>query len=167
MKKIQILNTGGTFNKIYNPLDGNLIINKNNNNIKNILSKIYLSNKKPNIKGIIFKDSLDITQKNRKEIVNFIKKSKFKNIIIIHGTDTIDKTAKLLAKNIKNKRVILVGAMKPFSYNPIEATGNLSMAIGFLKAKPKKDIYICMNGIVQKYDKIQKNYKKGLFECLL
>jgi len=166
MKKIQILNTGGTFNKQYNLLNGNLEIYKNNNIIKNILSKIYLSNKLPDIKGIIFKDSLDITNKDREDIVKFIQKSEFKNIIIVHGTDTMDKTAKLLAKNIKNKTVVLVGAMKPFSYDNIEATGNLCMAIGFLKAKPKSNIYISMSGIVKKYDKIQKNYKKGLFECL-
>lgn len=163
--KIQIINTGGTFNKMYNLLEGKLLIPKNNDVIKTILNNLYRTNTKPKIDGLVYKDSLDINKNDRKILVNSIKKSRYKRILIIHGTDTMNKTAKYLAKRIKDKKIVLVGAMQPFSYEPVEATATLMMAIGFLTAKSKNNIYICMNGLIKSHNKVMKNYKKGLFEC--
>ncbi|MCK5294553.1 MAG: asparaginase [Arcobacteraceae bacterium] len=163
--KILIINTGGTFNKQYNLLNGKLEINKNNLIIENILNNIYYTNIKPKIQGMIYKDSLDILEQDRKELVKVIKKSKYKNIVIVHGTDTMDKTAIYLNKKIKNKKIVLVGAMQPFELEPIESTASLMMAIGFLNTDVKNNIYISMSGIIAKHNKIKKNYKKGLFEC--
>ena len=165
MNEVLIINTGGTFNKQYNLLNGKLEIYQDNTYIQNILNKIYYSNMKPEIEGIIYKDSLDINKKDRKKLVDIINKSKIKYIIVIHGTDTMNKTAKYLNKKIKNKKIVLLGSMQPFSIEPIEATGNLMMAIGFLSSNVKNNIYISMNGIISKYNKIKKNYKKGVFEC--
>ena len=164
-KKLHIINTGGTFNKVYIPLKGTLDILPQNHAIDEIFMNVYKSNISPNINGIIYKDSLDITKKDRKILLANIIKSKAKRIIIIHGTDTMNKTALYLSKRIKNKKVVLVGAMQPFSYEPIEATASLMMAIGFLNSKVKNNIYICMNGLIKKHNKIQKNYQKGVFEC--
>lgn len=163
--KILIINTGGTFNKQYNLLNGKLEINKNNLIIENILNNIYYTNIKPKIQEMIYKDSLDILEQDRKELVKVIKKSKYKNIVIVHGTDTMDKTAIYLNKKIKNKKIVLVGAMQPFELEPIESTASLMMAIGFLNTDVKNNIYISMSGIIAKHNKIKKNYKKGLFEC--
>ncbi len=163
--KILIINTGGTFNKQYNLLNGKLEINKNNLIIENILNNIYYTNIKPKIQGMIYKDSLDILEQDRKELVKVSKKSTYKNIVIVHGTDTMDKTAIYLNKKIKNKKIVLVGAMQPFELEPIESTASLMMAIGFLNTDVKNNIYISMSGIIAKHNKIKKNYKKGLFEC--
>ncbi|HIP11375.1 MAG TPA: asparaginase [Arcobacter sp.] len=164
-KKLQIINTGGTFNKIYIPLKGRLDVSNTNNAIKNIFKNVYKTNFTPSVDAIIHKDSLDITKDDRKILAKSIINSKAKRIIIIHGTDTMNKTAKYLSTRIKNKKVVLIGAMQPFSYEPIEATASLMMAIGFLNSKVKNNIYICMNGLINKHNKIQKNYKKGVFEC--
>jgi L-asparaginase len=163
--KIQIFNSGGTFNKIYELFSGKLIVPKNNNAIDTILNNCYKTNKKPKIKGLIYKDSLDITNKHRKLLVKKIQKNKSDKIIIVHGTDTMNKTAKYLKKFIKNKQIVFVGAMQPFSYEPIEATASFMMAIGFLSANPKNNIYICMNGLIKPCNKIKKNYQKSVFEC--
>jgi len=159
-----IINTGGTFNKIYNKKSGLLEIKKNNKIIKTIINNLYKSNKKPNIKGIIYKDSLDITNDDRIKLVNIISKSKENNIIIVHGTDTMNETALFLSKKIKNKTIVLLGSMIPYSINKIEASANLSMALGFIKNTNKDSVYICMNGLIKKHNKIKKNYKRVVFE---
>jgi L-asparaginase len=165
--KLHIINTGGTFNKQYNPLSGSLEIETSNKSIEKIFKNVYKTKKKPSIKAIINKDSLDITTKDREVLKNEILKSKVKNLIIIHGTDTMNKTAEFISKFIKNKNIVFVGTMKPFSIEPIEATASLMSAIGFLENNTKNNIYISMNGIIRVHNKIKKNYKKGVFECKL
>ena len=160
--KILILNTGGTFNKIYDEILGTLKVPKDNIAIKHILQKAKFSNVK--IKGLIYKDSLDINTDDRQKVLEYILRSKYQNIIIVHGTDTMNLTAKLLVKNIKDKKIVITGAMKPFSIEPIEATSNLSSAIRFLETCKKNNIYICMSGLIKKYNKIKKNKQLGIFE---
>ena len=166
IKKLHIINTGGTFSKVYAPIKGILEVPTSNDAVKSILHNVYKSNTFFDLTGIIYKDSLDINNKDRKILADEIKNSTSKRIIIIHGTDTMNKTASYLAKRIKNKKIVIVGAMQPFSYEPVESTASLMMAIGFLNAKVKNNIYICMNGLISKHNKIQKNYEKGVFECL-
>ena len=101
-KNILLINTGGTFNKQYNELNGSLIIKKNNDVIKDILNKSKIDNIE--VKGIIYKDSLDITNEDRRLLVKFINQCKYKKILIIHGTDTMDQTALFLDQNIQNKQ---------------------------------------------------------------
>lgn len=162
MNTILLISTGGTFNKIYNPLTGNLDIDKNSNSVKTILKNTKIQNY--HLKTIINKDSLDITKKDRKKLLKIIKKSKYNKIIVIHGTDTMDKTAYFLDKYIKDKTIILTGSMIPFSINPIEATANLSFACGFMQQNNKKDIYISMHGYIKNFKKLIKNKQKGIFE---
>ncbi|MEA2050090.1 MAG: asparaginase domain-containing protein [Campylobacterota bacterium] len=162
-KKILILNTGGTFNKCYNQYNGKLLVSNSNYYIKKIIKQSTKINKTTKIDGLIYKDSLDITKKDRKELIRYIKKSRFKKIIIVHGTDTIGITAKYLDKKIKNKQIVLVGSMRPFSIEPIEATANLMMAYGFLQNNKKNCIFIGIHGLVKKYNKIEKNRKLGVF----
>jgi len=165
LNNITILNTGGTFNKIYDPIIGKLIVPKHNKSIKIILNNFIKSNKKPKIKGLIFKDSLEFTTKDRDKIIKRISKSKSNKIIIIHGTDTIDLTAKHIQKRINNKIIILTGAMQPFSIEPIEATANLCSAYGYIQSCNKNGIYISMNGQIQPYNKIKKDRIAGVFKC--
>ena len=166
LNNILIINTGGTFNKNYKQNPGILEVSDSNIYIERILSDIYKTNNKPKIHGIIYKDSLDITKDDRKELVKLIKKSKFEKIIIIHGTDTMNKTALFLSKKINNKQIILTGSMQPHIISSIETTGNLMTAIGYMQNNMQNNIYISMNGNVKKHNKIKKNYEKSVFEIL-
>jgi L-asparaginase len=160
--KILILNIGGTFNKVYNSINGNLEVIPNNNIIKNIFKKFMLYNKKPKIKGLIYKDSLFMDKTDRKQIVSFLQKTKYKKIILIHGTDTMHLSAKEISRHIDNKTIILTGAMKPYSIEPTEATANLMSAYGFIQ-NCKKGIYISMNGLILPYNQIIKDKTRGYF----
>lgn len=165
MEKILIINTGGTFNKVYNPLNGELEIPLNNNAVNAILENSLRLNKKPKVKGIIYKDSLDIDKNDRKILLNTINESKESKIIVVHGTDTMDKSATLISKHIQGKQIIFTGSMVPYSINPIEATANIMQAYGFLQGNKKEGVFISMNGFVKLHNKLKKNKKIGVFQC--
>jgi L-asparaginase len=165
-KNIKIMNVGGTFNKIYKPTTGELIVPSDDSAILNILKATFKTNPLPKVEGCIYKDSLEMDKNDRKTLLETLLASKEDKIIIVHGTDTMKKSAKVLAKFIKNKTIIFVGAMTPYSYEKTESSFSLGMALGFLKNNHKKGIFICMNGLIKKHNKIKKDYKKGVFVCL-
>ena len=159
--KITVINTGGTFNKRYNPLTGELEVPKDSLALDEIISYCY--NIDFDVLNIISKDSLEMSDADREFIVKTIKNCKNENIIIVHGTDTIDLTASFIDENIKDKTIVLTGAMLPISINKIEATLNFASAIGFLNANIKNGIYISMHGSVKNYKKLIKNREIGQF----
>ena len=153
--KVTIINTGGTFNKRYNPIKGILEVPNDNNALDKIISNCH--NIETTIINIISKDSLDINNKDRKILSNTIKNCKDQNIIIIHGTDTIDLTSSFLSKELLSKKVIFTGAMIPMSIDEVEATMNFSLALGFLSGLKEEGIYIAMHGVVVEYSKLIKD----------
>ena len=159
--KITVINTGGTFNKRYNPLSGELEVPKDSLALDEIISYCY--NIDFDVLNVISKDSLDMSDADREFIVKTIKNCKNENIIIVHGTDTIDLTASFIDENIKDKTIVLTGAMLPISINKIEATLNFASAIGFLNANIENGIYISMHGSVKNYKKLIKNREIGQF----
>ena len=159
--KITVINTGGTFNKRYNPLFGELEVPKDSLALDEIISYCY--NIDFDVLNIISKDSLDMNDYDRELIVKTIKDCKNQNIIIVHGTDTMDLTAKYLDEKIKDKTIVLTGAMLPISINKVEATLNFSQAIGFLNSNCENGIYISMHGSVKNYKKLVKNRELGKF----
>ena len=158
-----ILNTGGTFNKKYNPKNGELEVPYDNSAIENILESVAISH---DIAGVVYKDSLDMNLEDRKMLVNIILYSDEKHFLIVHGTDTIDQTAEFLSTIIEDKTIVLTGAMKPFEIDSIEASLNLGISLGFLRASEKQGVYISMNGYVEPWDRLKKNKEKGIFELV-
>lgn len=158
---ITVINTGGTFNKLYNPIKGKLEVSKNHNSLKKIISSLHNVNLE--IFNILAKDSLDMTDDDRVEIVETIKKSKNDKIIIIHGTDTVDLTSAFIKKEINDKKIVFTGAMVPMSIEEVEATMNFSMALGFLSADIKNGIYLAMHGVVVEAIKLKKDRSAGKF----
>lgn len=162
METILILNTGGTFNKVYNPIKGKLEVSQNGEAIKEVLK--YQNNLKYELKNIIHKDSLDINDEDRQNILKHIEDSRHDKIIIVHGTDTMDKTAEFLSMNIKDKMIVLTGAMVPFSIRQTGAATNFALAVGFSLNSFQKGVFISMQGMVEPFDKVYKNRKIGLFQ---
>jgi len=160
MDKILLISTGGTFNKVYNPKNGKLIIDKTSNAVKKIASHWLCEFDMINLIG---KDSLEMDNHDRLELLATISQSEYKKIIIIHGTDTMALTAKYLDDAELEKHIILTGAMVPYAINPVEATANLASAFGYLQTLNNNGIYIVMNGVFGSYAKIKKDRKKGKF----
>jgi L-asparaginase len=165
MDTVLILNTGGTFNKIYNPVKGKLEVSQNGEAIKEVLK--YQNNLKYRLKNIIHKDSLDMNDEDRQNIMKHIEETQHSRVIVIHGTDTMDITAKFLSKYIKDKMVILTGAMVPFSIQQTGAATNFALAVGFSLNSFQKGVFISMQGMVEPFDKVYKNRKAGLFQRII
>ena len=160
MDKILLISTGGTFNKVYDPLNGRLIIDKTSSAVKEIASHWLC---KFDLVNMLGKDSLEMNNHDRLELLTMISQSEYKKIIIIHGTDTMTVTAEYLADAELDKQLILTGAMVPYSINPIEATANLSSSFGYLQTLDPSGVYIVMNGLFSSYKKIKKDKQKGKF----
>ena len=111
----------------------------------------------------MLKDSLDITEKDREKILSECKSAKENKIMITHGTYTMPETAKYLGRNIKNKIIVLVGSMVPFSYKDSDALFNFGYAISALK-NLKNGVYIAMNGKIFNWNNVKKNNRKQIFE---
>ena len=163
--KIAIINTGGTFNKRYNPINGELEVPKDSLALDEILS--FCHNIDFEVYNIVSKDSLDINDDDRIELLNLIQKLSYDNIIVVHGTDTMHLSAQFIENRVKNKNIILTGAMLPQSINKTEATLNFAMAIGFLNSSVENGVYISMHGSVKNHKKLVKNREIGQFLNIL
>jgi L-asparaginase len=156
-----IINTGGTFNKRYDPVKGELVVPFDNIAVEAIIGRFTYD---VEVAGLIYKDSLEMTAEDRKMMADVILASEKKTFVIVHGTDTMHLSAAFLSELVTDRVVILTGAMVPFSIDPVEATANLAMAMGFAQAGPEPGVYICMQGILALHEQIRKNRESGKFE---
>lgn len=157
---IKLIITGGTIDKHYNELDGSLVFAETH--ISNMLKQ---SRCKANItlENILQKDSLDIDDTDRERILEACKNSHESMIMITHGTDTMTLTAEYIAKHIKDKTIVLLGAMIPYAFKHSDALFNLGTAIAAVQCLPA-NVYITMNGEIFKWDNVIKNRQAGRFE---
>ena len=157
---IQIFITGGTFDKSYDYINGDLYFEKTH--IPEMLkrSRCHLD---VNVKTLMMIDSLDMTPEDRKLVVENCKHAKEEKIIITHGTDTMTETGRMLAEAKIEKTIVLTGAMIPYKFGSSDGLFNLGSALGFVQSLPK-GIYIAMNGRCFDHDKVKKNKETGIFE---
>ena len=158
---IQILITGGTFDKSYNHISGDLFFDKTH--VPEMLkrSKCRLNIE---VKTLMMIDSLEMTEKDIQLIIDECINSKSKRIIITHGTDTMVRTASKIAREVKDKTIVLTGAMIPYAFgSSSDGFFNLGSALSFVQVL-KKGVYVAMNGQYFKHDNVKKNIEKGFFE---
>ena len=157
---IRIFITGGTFDKEYNELTGELFFKDTH---LNEMLDLGRSKVKVEVRTLMMIDSLNLNEEDRDIIVQNCLKTKEDKIIITHGTDTMAETAKLLAEKVKDKTIILTGAMIPYKFGSSDGLFNLGSAIAFVQTLPK-GVYVAMNGRYFNYDNVRKNKKTGEFE---
>jgi L-asparaginase len=155
-----ILNTGGTFNKRYNPISGELEVPRDDAAILSVLATFSQPIK---VQGLLYKDSLEMTLDDRESLAKTISQSDETVIIVVHGTDTMDQSAQHIARMGLSKVVVFTGAMVPFSINAVEATANLSMAMGY-SHNVSSGVYVVMQGVCGPHDRVIKNRDVGRFE---
>lgn len=159
---IKIFLTGGTFDKEYNELDGSLFFK--DTHLPEMLT--LGRNRVPvDIRTLMMVDSLDMTDADRQLIAQNVIQAGTDKIIIVHGTDTMVETAKVLAQQVKDKTIVLVGAMIPYKFGSSDGLFNLGSAIAFVQTLPA-GVYIAMNGQYFTHDNCRKNKQSGHFEAL-
>src|SRR5262245_45834544 len=110
---IRIFVTGGTFDKEYNELDGSLFFKETH-----LPEMLVLGRNKVEVKvrKLMLVDSLDMTESDRGNIVEQCRKSMEEQIMITHGTDTMEVTARALGQAGMKKTIVLTGAMIPYKF---------------------------------------------------
>ena len=161
---VQVFVTGGTFDKEYNFITGELYFK--DSRLKEMFErgrcKVNLD-----IKTLMMVDSLEMTDADRQIVEHNCKRSKSNQILITHGTDRMVDTARYLAEaTIEGKTIVLTGAMIPYAFgSSSDGFFNLGTALAMVQFLPA-GIYIAMNGRCFNWDNVRKNRETGFFEEL-
>jgi L-asparaginase len=159
---IRIFITGGTFDKEYNELNGQLYFK--DTHLKDLLD--LGRNKVPvEIRTLMMIDSLEMSDQDRQLIAHQCNTCDENKIVITHGTDTMVETAEILAQKVQNKTVILTGAMIPIKFGSSDGLFNLGSALAFAQTLDP-GVYVAMNGRYFNWDNVRKNKQTGMFEEL-
>ena len=158
--RIRIFVTGGTFDKEYNELNGELFFKETHLHEMLKLGRCRLEF---DITTLMMIDSLDMSDSDRGIILENCISANENKIVITHGTDTMVETARVIAESVKNKTVVLTGAMIPYKFGSSDGLFNLGSALAFVQTLPH-GVYIAMNGKFFNWDNVRKNKKTGVFE---
>jgi L-asparaginase len=157
---IRIFITGGTFDKEYNELNGQLYFK--DTHLSDLLE--MGRNKAPvEIRTLMMVDSLEMTDEDRELIVHQCNNCDETQIVITHGTDSMAETAQVLGKVNKDKTIILTGAMIPIKFGSSDGLFNLGSALAFAQSLPA-GVYVAMNGRYFNWENVKKNKQTGVFE---
>ena len=159
---IRLFVTGGTFDKEYNERDGSLFFK--DTHLREML-QLGRSLVDVEVRTLMMIDSLQMDDEDRQVILGQCRKCPQSRMVITHGTDTMEITARLLGENITDKTIILTGAMIPYAFGSSDGLFNLGSALAFAQSLPS-GVYIAMNGRCFRWDNVRKNRDAGVFEEL-
>ncbi|MDR0780068.1 MAG: asparaginase [Pseudomonadales bacterium] len=159
---LRIFITGGTFDKEYDALTGNLCFR--DTQVPKLLEHGRCQLDCP-ISTLMLKDSLDLHDDDRARIAQACRDAAETRLVITHGTDTMTTTAQVLAQAVPGKTIVLTGAMVPCAFGASDGPFNLGSALAFAQVLPP-GIYIVMNGAVFPWHNVRKNRELGRFETI-
>jgi len=164
-QRVNIITTGGTIEKTYDEIEGTL--SNRGSQLKQMLKRLRLPYTHVNSYDVLCKDSLEMTDEDRDNILNAVKKIAHEKcpIVILHGTDTMELTAQYIYENYQPLPVpiVMTGAMKPFGFDDSDALQNFTEALCAAKIVPAK-LYISMHGQLHAMPGVHKNQETGTFE---
>ena len=157
---IKILVTGGTFDKEYDEINGKLYFQ--NTHLPELL-QLGRCRMDIEIRTLMMIDSLDMNSEDRETILNFCKKSEQEQIVITHGTDTMEITTQVLGQANLPKTIVLTGAFIPIKFGSSDGLFNLGSALAFAQTLPH-GVYVAMQGKYFLWNNVRKNRSSGIFE---
>ena len=162
MKKtqIRILVSGGTFDKEYNEIEGKLFFKDTHVGEMLTLGRSRLDIE---IEKVFMIDSLEMDDSHRQKILERCRLCSEKLILVTHGTDTMEETAKLLGESKLEKTIVFTGAMIPYKFGSSDGLFNLGSALAFVQALPH-GVYVAMNGRYFYANNVTKNRTTGEFQ---
>jgi len=159
---IRLLITGGTFDKEYDEKTGLLFFKDTHIHEMLRLGRCRLE---AQVRTLMMVDSLDLTDDDRRIILDHCRQAPEDRIVITHGTDTMVETARTLGEAGLEKTIVLTGAMVPYAFGSSDGLFNLGSALSFAQALPA-GVYVAMNGRCFPWDNVAKNRGLGAFETL-
>jgi len=164
---IHMILTGGTISKTYNPatekpeMDEAPIV-------RDYITEIIRPHRNITSERVCLKDSMDLTDDDRKNITAAISNASVKHILVIHGTSTMEVTAEYLKEQLGpiDKTIVITGAMIPLKEFAMSDAGfNLGYALAQAQAL-EPGIYVCMNAHTFKAGSVTKNHAEARFEAV-
>jgi L-asparaginase len=159
---IRLFVTGGTFDKEYDEIHGALEFR--DTHLPGML-QMARSQLDVRIRTLMMVDSLQMTDADRELVANNCREAPELNVVITHGTDTMVDTARVLAREVPGKTIVLTGAMIPIAFGSSDGLFNLGGALSVVQVLPP-GVYVAMNGRVFDWDNVVKNRDTGVFEAL-
>ena len=160
MNELCVVTTGGTIDKIY--FDDKSDYQIGEPQIGRMLNELGVGFRF-NVIPILRKDSLHIQEQERELIRSTIAAQPATHVLVTHGTDTMVDTAKVLAE-IKDKTIVLTGALSPARFRGSDAEFNIGCAVGAVQVLPP-GVYIAMNGRIWDPGRVRKNVAANRFEA--
>ena len=158
---IRFITTGGTIDKIY--FDALSQFEIGDSVIKHILDD-GLIDFDYEIVPLLHKDSLDMTDADRKILRDYIAADDGVRYVVTHGTDSMPATAEVLA-DLHDRTIVLTGALTPARFKTTDAVFNVGMAVATAQVAPP-GVYVAMSGQVFHSGEVRKNRAENRFEKL-
>jgi L-asparaginase len=159
--RIRVLITGGTFDKEYDEIRGTLYFKDSHVTEMLELGRCKLPLE---IRTLMMVDSLEMSDADRRIVIEQCRATPEDRIVITHGTDTIEVTARAISDEVKDKTVVLTGAMVPYKFGSSDGMFNLGSALAFVQTLPH-GVYVAMNGRCFPANSVRKNRDTGTFEA--
>jgi L-asparaginase len=159
MSIIRLFVTGGTFDKEYDELGGRLYFKDSHVPEMLRLGRCALA---VEMRTLMMIDSLEMTDDDRTLILASCQACQEDRIVITHGTDTMEQTARTLGEAALKKTIVLTGAMIPYAFGSSDGLFNLGAALAFAQTLPF-GVYVAMNGRMFHWDNVQKDKRTGEF----
>ena len=157
---LRVLVTGGTFDKNYNELEGRLQFRETHVPEMLELGRARLD---VTVETLMLIDSLEMTDEHRAQVLEACRRAPESHIVVTHGTDTMELTARTLGAANLPKTIVLTGAMVPYTFGSSDGLFNLGSALAFAQSLPP-GTYVAMNGRVLAWECVRKNRATGVFE---
>jgi len=157
---VRIIVTGGTFDKHYDAIKGELTFKESN--LPAILAQARVTVPVAiEINQLI--DSLHMTDAHRQSVLEACRKAPETALVVVHGTDTMVETAQVVGLAGLAKTIVFTGAMVPYAVQGSDALFNLGFALAMAQAQPH-GAYVAMNGRVFPWGDVRKDRTGGVFE---
>ncbi len=160
---LRIISTGGTFDKHYDPISGQLVFA--DSRLPALLGRARLA-EPPVLEPLMAIDSLEMTDAHRQAVLAACRASPEHRIVIIHGTDTMVDTARVLGEARLSATIVLAGAMVPASIDGSDALFNLGFACACAQTLDA-GVWVAMNGRAHAWNAVLKNRALGRFDAVV
>ncbi|ALU91385.1 asparaginase protein [Herbaspirillum rubrisubalbicans M1] len=157
---LRIIATGGTFDKHYDEIAGQLGFDQSH--LPDVIARARITTEVC-LETLRLLDSLEMQDADRQRVLQACQASPQQAIVIVHGTDTMQQTAQVLGPALSDKTVVLTGAMIPYEIANSDALFNFGFACGVAQVLPP-GVYVAMNGRIFAWNKVAKNRSAGVFE---
>ncbi len=182
MRQITLITTGGTIEKTYDEMTGELSNRKSV--VRRMLARLRLEDTAVSIIELLSKDSLHMTDEDRESIVKALDacgadrpspaahgdpasraaRPPTRGVVILHGTDTLTVTGQYILSHLQGIAVpiVLTGAMRPFEMVRSDALQNLTEAM-FAVGVLGPGVYCVAHGRVLEFPGVRKDRERGTF----